>query len=92
MKRSINVTYRNKKYGFTLFSDTTEKEVFVDAILTDEDAKNFGYKNTMELIRAITGENPLLLMYEYNSFATFVDIDRYDKEEVIKQLLEKNKS
>lgn len=65
-------------------------DVEKDAILTQEDATAFGYENVEQLARAIVGDDPRNVWRDGNQIDTSVELDGNDKNEVIRQLLEKN--
>ena len=90
MKKKIIFSCVNGFYGFSLFSDMNETDVEKDAILTQEDATAFGYENVEQLARAIVGGDPRNVWRDGNQIETSVELDGNDKNEVIRQLLEKN--
>lgn len=89
MKKKIIFSWVNGFYGFSLFSDMKETDVEKDAILTQEDATAFGYENVEQLARAIVGDDPRKVWRDENQIDTSVELDGNDKNEVIRQLLEK---
>lgn len=89
MKKKVIFSWVNGFYGFSLFSDMKETDVETDAILTQEDATAFGYGNVEQLARAIVGGDPRNVWREGNQIDTSVELDGNDKNEVIRQLLEK---
>lgn len=89
MKKKVIFSWVNGFYGFSLFSDMKETDVAKDAILTQEDATAFGYGNVEQLARAIVGGDPRNVWREGNQIDTSVELDGNDKNEVIRQLLEK---
>lgn len=89
IKKAI-FSWVNGFYGFSLFSDMKETDVEKDAILTQEDATAFGYGNVEQLARAIVGDDPRKVWRDGNQIDTSVELDGNDKNEVIRQLLEKN--
>lgn len=90
MKKKVIFSWVNGFYGFSLFSDMKETDVEKDAILTQEDATAFGYGNVEQLARAIVGDDPRNVWRDGNQIETSVELDGNDKNEVIRQLLEKN--
>lgn len=90
MKKKVIFSWINGFYGFSLFSDMKETNVEKDAILTQEDATAFGYGNVEQLARAIVGDDPRKVWRDGNQIDTSVELDGNDKNEVIRQLLEKN--
>lgn len=90
MKKKVIFSWVNGFYGFSLFSDMKETDVEKDAILTQEDATAFGYGNVEQLARAIVGDDPRKVWRDGNQIDTSVELDGNDKNEVIRQLLEKN--
>lgn len=89
MRKKVIFSWINGCYGFSLFSDMKETDVEKDAILTQEDATAFGYGNVEQLARAIVGDDPRNVWREGNQINTSVELDGNDKNEVIRQLLEK---
>lgn len=67
-------------------------DVEKDAILTQEDATAFGYENVEQLARAIVGDDPRNVWRDGNQIDKSVELDGNDKNEVIRQLLEKNET
>lgn len=90
MKKKVIFSWVGGFYGFSLFSDMKETDVEKDAILTQEDATAFGYENVEQLARAIVGDDPRNVWRDGNQIDTSVELDGNDKNEVIRQLLEKN--
>lgn len=90
MKKKVIFSWVDDFYGFSLFSDMKETDVEKDAILTQEDATAFGYENVEQLARAIVGDDPRNVWRDGNQIDTSVELDGNDKNEVIRQLLEKN--
>lgn len=90
MRKKVIFSWVNGFYGFSLFSDMKETNVEKDAILTQEDATAFGYGNVEQLARAIVGDDPRKVWRDGNQIETSVELDGNDKNEVIRQLLEKN--
>lgn len=90
MKKKVIFSWVDGFYGFSLFSDMKETDVEKDAILTQEDATAFGYENVEQLARAIVGDDPRNVWREGKQIETSVELDGNDKNEVIRQLLEKN--
>lgn len=89
MIKKVIFSWVNDFYGFSLFSDMKETDVEKDAILTQEDATAFGYGNVEQLARAIVGDDPRKVWRDGNQIETSVELDGNDKNEVIRQLLEK---
>ena len=90
MKKKVVFSWVDGFYGFSLFSDMKETDVKKDAILTQEDATAFGYENVEQLARTIVGDDPRNVWRDGNQIETSVELDGNDKNEVIRQLLEKN--
>lgn len=90
MRKKVIFSWVDGFYGFSLFSDMKETDVEKDAILTQEDATAFGYGNVEQLARAIVGDDPRKVWRDGNQIDTSVELDGNDKNEVIRQLLEKN--
>lgn len=91
-KRYIVFGCTNGIFGFSLFKTEKPKDLWLDAMITEEQAQGLGFKNVRQLMKAIIKDDSARAYVEagLTNSCTIVELDDiYDFKAVMKQVLEK---
>lgn len=91
-RRYIVFGCTNGLFGFSLFRGEEPKDLWLDAMITEEQAQELGFANVKELMKAIIKDKNSLayVKAEMSSLETTVELgDDYDFNAVMQQVLNK---
>ena len=91
-KRYIVFGCVNGIFGFSLFKTEKPKDLWLDAMITEERAQVLGFKNVRQLMKAIIKDDSARAYVEagLENMVTTVELgDIYDFKAVMEQVLEK---
>lgn len=91
-KRYIIFGCTNGFFGFSLFKGEEPRDLWLDAMITEEQAKAHGFTNAEQMMKRIVSNEKSFAYIKagLSSMVTTVELgDIYDFNEVIKQVLER---